>query len=189
MTRSIRAWCLGPIAAALCGWACGGSVLPLPPTGPHGGDEPIDVPYPPPPALPEIIPPNQAGKRAVWVDGEHLWTAGAWVWQPGRWEVPAPRSYFARAEGRRRPDGGLNWFPGTWHAEADARRSPPAPTSPVRPPSPQSPTGVPLPTLAPGSEHLPEPPPPSPPPASTEPPSPAPPPASIEPPPPPAPQP
>lgn len=169
MTRSKRARCLGPLFAAIGGWACG-SALPLPPNGPHVRDEPIEVPYPPPPAVPEIVPPNRAGKQAVWVDGEHLWTNGAWVWQPGRWEVPAPGSYFARPEGRRLADGRLIWYAGTWHAGADARMATPASTSPVRPPSPRSPTGVPLPTLPPGAEHVPEPPTP---PAPSAPPTPA----------------
>lgn len=92
-----------------------GARLPVPPTGAHIGDEPVIVPYPPPPARPEIVPPvNVPGEGAVWVDGEWDWRGTRWVWQEGRWEIP-PGSYYARPVMIRLADGRLAWFRGSWH--------------------------------------------------------------------------
>lgn len=169
--KARKAW-LSPsllFTAALAS-GCGASV-PLPKHGPHAGDEAVLVPFPPPPANPEIIKPHNLGENAVWIDGEWRWTASAWVWQAGRWEVPYPNSYYAPPRGQRLADGRLLWFHGAWHANGDQRRPRrDATASPVKPPSPRSATGVPLPTLAPGAERIPEPPPP---PSPPEPPPPA----------------
>ena len=145
-------------AAAALGAACSRPV-PVPPIGPHVDDEPVEVPYPPPPAVPEIIPKSSLGKDAVWIDGEHVWEGGAWVWQAGRWEKPYPDSYYARPQGLRLADGRLLWFAGAWHAAGDATKPTPRSTgtSPVRPPSPRTAEVVPLPTLPPGAEHVPDP--------------------------------
>ena len=87
----------------------------MPPSGPHTADEPaIAVPYPPPPARVEIVPPGGADK-AVWIDGEWQWRSRRWVWLPGRWEVPYPGAYYAPATTVRRADGALVWFAGAWH--------------------------------------------------------------------------
>jgi hypothetical protein len=116
----------GSLLAAALSASCGPS-LPVPPVGPHVGDEPVEVPYPPPPAVPEIIPENKLGKKAVWVDGEYQWAGDAWAWQAGRWEVPSPDSYFARPQGLRMSDGRLMWFYGAWHPAEEARKTPPPP--------------------------------------------------------------
>jgi hypothetical protein len=130
-----------------------GSGLPTPVTGPHTGDEAKEVPYPPPAARPEIILKNEAGEGAVWVDGEWQWRGNRWVWRSGRWERPYPGSYYARPTGRRRPDGKLVWYEGTWHSEADRTR-PSAPPKAAGPTAPANSAGVPLPTLPPGSERI-----------------------------------
>jgi len=96
--------------------ACGGG-LPGPPTTPHTADDPaVVVPFPPPPARVEIIPPQPATlEAAVWLDGEWQWRGSRWVWLPGRWEVPYPGARFAPATVVRRADGALVWFSGVWH--------------------------------------------------------------------------
>ena len=63
-----RAVALG-FATLLAFLGCGYR-LPTPKTGPHEDEEPIAVPYPPPPGRVEIVPKPPAGqKNAVWVDG------------------------------------------------------------------------------------------------------------------------
>lgn len=99
--------------------ACGGS-LPVPVTGPHGSEDPaVVVPFPPPPAHVEVVPPAPEGlKGAVWVDGEWQWRGRRWVWLAGRWEEPYPGAYFAPSTTVRRADGELVWFAGVWHFPA-----------------------------------------------------------------------
>ena len=100
----------------ICGlllMACNRSALPLPPTGPNGGKNPIIVPYPPPPARAEIIP-QKAGERVVWIDGSWSWDRRRWIWQKGRWEVPPKGSYYATSKTVEMPDGTIGWLPGGW---------------------------------------------------------------------------
>jgi len=103
--------------AAGASWAvgCGGSVLPLPTIGPHYGEEPVIIPYPPPPARVEVVPPKPPEpKRAVWVDGEWQWKGRRWIWQGGQWQEPIADGYYAPAATLRLADGTLAYFPGTW---------------------------------------------------------------------------
>ena len=105
------------LLGALLASALGGcsSELPLPRTGPHlPEDIAVVVPYPPPPARPEVIPPKTAD-NLVWVDGEWQWRSRRWVWLPGRWEPAYPDAYYAPATTVRRADGTLVWFTGVWH--------------------------------------------------------------------------
>lgn len=104
------------LGAALSLAACGGgSKLPLPPLGPHVGEEPVIVPYPPPAARPEVVPPPPAKEPgAVWIDGEWQWRGRRWEWERGRWEVPYPGAYWAPAVTVRLGDGSLAFFEGGW---------------------------------------------------------------------------
>jgi hypothetical protein len=94
--------------------------VPLPPRGPHVGDEPLVVPYPAPASRPEILrePPDE---EAVWIDGHWSWTGGDWQWVAGGWEAPRPGYYYAPAATVRRYNGELFYFEGHWH-----RAAPPA---------------------------------------------------------------
>jgi hypothetical protein len=90
--------------------------LPTPFIGPHRGEQPIAVPYPPPPARVEIIPDRPASpKGTVWIDGEWSFQAHRWVWIPGRWQLPVIGAYYAPGTTARLADGTLAWFPATWH--------------------------------------------------------------------------
>jgi hypothetical protein len=96
--------------------ACGSSV-PVPKTGPHTHEEPVIVPYPPPPARVEVIPsPPPNLKDPVWIDGEWQWRSRRWVWQPGRWELPSPDGYYAPPTTVRLADGTLVYYAGDWKA-------------------------------------------------------------------------
>jgi hypothetical protein len=100
--------------AALALVACGSS-LRVPKSGPHVDEEPVLVPYPPPPARVEVIPSPPANVRgAVWIDGEWLWKGARWVWQSGQWQAPYPDGYYAPPATLRLADGSLVYFPGTW---------------------------------------------------------------------------
>jgi hypothetical protein len=102
------------IAALLS--ACGASV-PVPKTGPHTNEEPVLVPYPPPPARVEVIPsPPPNLKDPVWIDGEWQWKGRRWVWQPGQWELPYADGYYALPTTVRLADGTLVYYPGDWKA-------------------------------------------------------------------------
>lgn len=92
-----------------------GSILPVPPTGPHLNEEPAMVPYPPPAARVEVVGAVPSGmKDAVWIDGEWLWKSRRWIWQGGHWDLPLPGGYFAPAVTVRLGDGALAHYAGTW---------------------------------------------------------------------------
>src|SRR5690242_2735513 len=90
-------------AIALFGWAslvaaafvaCGMRRLPAPPFTSQPTSALEAVPYPPPPALVEWVPPKPDG-AAVWIDGEWMWQSGRWTWKRGRWVRPPPGARFA----------------------------------------------------------------------------------------------
>lgn len=91
--------------------------VPVAPEGPHTGDTPVTVPYPPPAARPETVPPQPA-PLAVWVDGQWVWGGDAYSWQRGKWVVPVEGAYYARPQIVRRVGGGLVYFGGSWHRPA-----------------------------------------------------------------------
>ena len=111
------------VAVGLAAAACGPS-LPVARAGTPSERyrEYLDVPYPPPAAQVELIPPIPE-RGAVWVDGEWGWQAKRWVWQPGGWVIaPDKNAFFARWTVVVRPeDGALRFSPGSWHAPDGTR--------------------------------------------------------------------
>jgi len=105
------------LLAALGAIGCS-SRLPAPPTGPHPASATnyLEIPYPPPPARVEIVPPAPAEAGAVWVDGEWGWQGKRWNWLPGGWVVPPKGAYFAAWLVYRLDNGRLLFAPGSWHA-------------------------------------------------------------------------
>jgi hypothetical protein len=103
-----------PAALALFGCAAV-SIVPVPKTGPHQGEEPVLVPFPAPPPRVEVIgnAPTTM-KDAVWIDGEWLWKARRWVWQGGHWDLPLPGGYYAPPVTVRLADGALAHYAGAW---------------------------------------------------------------------------
>jgi hypothetical protein len=65
-----------------------GSPLPLVLTG-TGPQRAVAVPYPPPAALPEIVP-SPPSERAAWLDGHWTWRGDTWVWQRGGYVEQRP---------------------------------------------------------------------------------------------------
>src|SRR5262245_56475058 len=106
------------IMGALALTACN-QLIPTPKLGPHETEEPVTVPYPPPPAKVEVIPsPPPELKNPVWIDGEWLWRGRRWVWQAGQWELPLAGGYYASPTTVRLADGTLLYYPGAWKEPA-----------------------------------------------------------------------
>ncbi len=102
------------LAAAALLPACMGS-LPRPPTGPVPPDAMNEVPYPPPPARVETVPPEHKDGD-VWVDGQWDWDGKAWKWLEGSWVTPPANAYFTAWTTERRQDGRLFFAHATWRA-------------------------------------------------------------------------
>jgi hypothetical protein len=111
------------IACALLSSACSLS-LPMPANARQPRSEYLPVPYPPPAAFAETVPPAPS-KRALWVDGHWAWRGGTFVWQRGGWVEPQTGAYFAHWRVRYAPDGTLLFAEEAWY---DAQLKPiPAP--------------------------------------------------------------
>jgi len=106
--------CTAALAVAPLLAGCG-SAIASPKLGPHYQEEPLAVPYPPPPARVETIPRHpREMKNPVWLDGEWQWKGRRWVWQEGHWELPLAGGYYAPATTLRIADGTLYYYQGEW---------------------------------------------------------------------------
>jgi hypothetical protein len=112
--RLVRQCALFSVGAAL---ACSYKV-PEPPTGPHPNNDYVEVPYPPPAAAAEVVPPSPRAD-AVWVDGQWTWRGRYYVWQRGGWVVPPPGAYFAPWQKYYTADGTLYFADGAWRRTRD----------------------------------------------------------------------
>ena len=77
----------------------------------------IEVPYPPPPARVETIPPTKSAGQ-VWLDGQWEWGGKAWTWHDGAWTTPPPDAYFTPWTTKRRADGQLLFIRAEWRDKA-----------------------------------------------------------------------
>ena len=101
---------LAPLAA--CALAACGARLPTPPYAPQLTSALAQVPYPPPPARVETVPP-QPRADAVWIDGSWEWRR-RWVWRVGGWVVAPRGAAYAPWVAVRGADGTLFFAPATW---------------------------------------------------------------------------
>lgn len=104
-------WTAAALALTLV--ACGGSV-PSPSSTEHPLSAFTEIPYPPPAALAETVPPPPR-KGVVWIDGEWVFHGHGYVWRRGGWVVPPPESRFAAWQTWYRRDGRLMMAPGSWY--------------------------------------------------------------------------
>ena len=89
--------------------------VPVPPEGSQIGATPVAVPYPPPAARGEVLPP-QPHEEAVWVDGHWSWEGDDYRWHAGRWmRLPQGMAY-ARAVTVRLRNGDLVYYEPRWIA-------------------------------------------------------------------------
>lgn len=102
------------LAVTLALSSCGGA-LPQP-NAKAPPDESFEVvPYPPPSALVEIVPPAPRSD-AVWVNGYWSWGGRFYVWERGGWVLPPVGTYVCPWSARYEDDGTLLYAKTTWHA-------------------------------------------------------------------------
>jgi hypothetical protein len=123
MGQQMRIWA---VALALAPVACG-SALPAPPLTQHPLSAFVEVPYPPPAALAETVPPRPDRDGVVWLDGEWQYRGRGFVWRRGGWVVAPPASRFAPWRSWYRRDGRLMFASGTWYDERHERVRRPQP--------------------------------------------------------------
>lgn len=90
-----------------------GSSLPEPPLGRHRPSDFREVPYPPPAALVETVPPRP-DDRAVWVDGYWEFAQGSYLWRRGGWVDAPAGARMAPWAARYTSDGRLLFAKTTW---------------------------------------------------------------------------
>lgn len=111
----------GALLLAMLLSACGSS-LPQAPTTRHRRADFREVPYPPPAALVETVPPRP-DERAVWVDGFWEFASGNYVWRRGGWVSPPPRGLHAPWVSRFTRDGRIMFAESAWF-DSEGRRLP-----------------------------------------------------------------
>jgi hypothetical protein len=94
------------------------SGLPLPERTRHPREAFLPVPYPPPAALAETVPPQPERDEAVWIDGEWVFQGNRYVWQRGGWVEPPLGARFAQWRAVYQSAGRLFLAPGTWYDAA-----------------------------------------------------------------------
>jgi hypothetical protein len=130
MFRSLLAALL-PLAAA-----CGGS-LPAPEAGTHPPSAFVEVPYPPPAALVEVVP-DAPDRDSVWVDGNWVWRGRHYVWQRGGWVHAPEHGAYATWQAHLASDGRLLFAPGAWYDEQQQPLDSPDPLRVARTPPNQT---------------------------------------------------
>ena len=120
---------LGTAAA----FACGAPKLPGPPFTGHPASALTEVPYPPPPARVEAVPPRPEDDGSVWSDGEGVWQTRRWAWKPGRWVKPPSGARYAPWTTVRDRIGTLYLASGTWRDAKGLELAEPAPLAVGRP--------------------------------------------------------
>jgi hypothetical protein len=110
---------LGVVAAG-----CSSS-LPAPPQTVHPMRAFVEVPYPPPAALVEVIPERPDNDDAVWLDGHWVWRGRYYVWQRGGWLIPPENAAYATWRSVLAKDGRIVFAPGAWYGPD--RRTLPSP--------------------------------------------------------------
>jgi len=96
------------------GWALACSSLPTPAAATHPDGAFVEVPYPPPAALVEVVT-KRPDKESVWVDGNWVWRGRYYVWRRGGWlHAPAGAKY-ADWQAHLADDGRLLFASGAWY--------------------------------------------------------------------------
>ncbi|HEX3776459.1 MAG TPA: YXWGXW repeat-containing protein [Polyangiaceae bacterium] len=80
----------------------------------------LPVPYPPPAAFSEVVPPAP-NRGALWIDGHWAWRGRTYVWQRGGWVLPPRGARFAPWNAHYTRDGTLLFADEIWY---DAKLQP-----------------------------------------------------------------
>ena len=113
------------------------SALPGPEVAVHPGRAFVEVPYPPPAGLVEVVPEAPADD-AVWVDGHWVWRGRYYVWSRGGWLRPPANAAYATWQSRLKKDGRLLFAPGAWYDDKHRSITPPEPLVVARTPPNQT---------------------------------------------------
>lgn len=123
------------VVYALLATACGAS-LPQPTQTAPPDDAFVEVPYPPPAALSELVPTRPRAAGVVFQDGGWAWRGRYYVWQRGGWVVPRAGERFAPWSVRYKPDGRAFFSENRWVTEhGELARSPRILVPAVTPPN------------------------------------------------------
>lgn len=125
----VSLWPLALFVFALVAIGCAAE-LPLPTSGPVPMTALRRIPYPPPTARTEIVPPRP-DPRAVWIDGQWDFLLRRWQWQEGGWVLPPASAYFTPWLTVRRADGELFFARPAWRGARGEPVAPPMRLSPV----------------------------------------------------------
>jgi hypothetical protein len=109
---------------AIVASACSSS-LPAPPETVHPRRAFVEVPYPPPAALVEIVPERPEASDVVWLDGHWIWRGRYYVWQRGGWMIPPENGAYATWQSVLAKDGRVVFAPGAWYGPNRRRLQPP----------------------------------------------------------------
>ena len=109
---------VGFVVGAACASCASSVATPEPARQPRS--EYLPVPYPPPAAFAEVVPPKPR-PGALWVDGHWAFRGGAFVWQRGGWVIAPEGARFAHWRIRYAKDGTLLFAEEVWY---DARLKP-----------------------------------------------------------------
>jgi len=123
--RNLRAW--SSVCTATFGLVVGacGSSLPGPPLVSHPLSAYAEVPYPPPAALVEVVPPSPSS-ALVWLDGYWKWQGQFYLWMRGGWLLAPAGGSFASWQTFYTKDGLLMFATGAWYTADGSRIRPPA---------------------------------------------------------------
>ena len=110
------------------------SQLPAPESTQHPLNAYVEVPYPPPAALAETVPPQPTRAGVVWIDGEWMAHGDAYAWRRGGWVLPPAQSRFAQWRVWYRRDGRLMMARGAWYDAKGERLRTPEPIEPASTP-------------------------------------------------------
>lgn len=118
--------------------ACSTTRVPEPVFSQHHERDFVEVDYPPPAGLVEIVP-EPPNDDSVWVDGHWIWRGRYWVWGRGGWVIPPRAATLAPWELRYSSDGRLWFAAARWR---DARgvpvAAPPFLVPAAEPPEPET---------------------------------------------------
>jgi hypothetical protein len=93
----------------------------LPPAAPLSPMRALEVPRPPPAAMPETLPkPPQAPGDWVWIDGSWRYGLGRWVWHRGGWVTRPADAFYFRGSVAHTADGRILFWEPTW-VDAEGR--------------------------------------------------------------------
>ncbi|MFZ5893557.1 MAG: hypothetical protein ACOY0T_21020 [Myxococcota bacterium] len=106
---TVSAWLLSAVCVA-----CGGS-LPEPAKAQHPSEAFDEVPYPPPAALAETLPPRPNRSGLVWLEGDWVFRGSTYAWVRGGWTVAPPNARYAVSKVVYASDGRILFAPASWY--------------------------------------------------------------------------